>query len=104
VNEQEDLTVIGEASNGKEAIKLAAETAPDIVVMDVNMPDMNGIEATQKIMSNDPNLRIIGLSLHNHGNVTESMLQAGASAYLSKNEAFETLCATIRSEAALTKG
>lgn len=103
VDEQDDLMVIAEASNGEEAVKLAHETSPDIVVMDVNMPVMNGIDATQKIMSEMTDLRVIGLSLHSHKNVVESMRSVGASAYLTKNEAIETLCATIRSEAALAR-
>lgn len=99
VNEQEDLMVIAEASNGKEAIKIARETEPDIVVMDVNMPVMDGIDATQEITKQMPHIRVIALSFHNHRHVIDSMRSAGATAYITKSEAFETLCATIRSEA-----
>lgn len=99
VEEEEDLEVVGEASNGEEAVELARETSPDIIVMDVNMPVMDGITATQEITSAMPGQRVIGLSLHDHERVIESMRSAGAIAYLTKNEAFETLCATIRSEA-----
>lgn len=99
VDAEDDLVVIGEASNGEEAIGLARETMPDIIVMDVNMPVMDGIDATKRISSIMPRVSIIGLSLHNHQEVIDSMRHAGASAYLSKNEAFETLTATIRSEA-----
>lgn len=99
VNEQDDLRVIAEASNGEEAVHLAQEEVPDIIVMDVNMPVMDGITATQEIMAKVSGQRIIGLSLHDHDKVISSMRSAGATAYLTKNEAFETLCATIRSEA-----
>lgn len=103
VDAEDDMTVVAEASNGEGAVELAKETAPDIVVMDVNMPKMNGIDATQEILSTLSDIRIVGLSLHDHQNVVEGMRNAGATAYLTKNEAFETLCATIRSEAKLSR-
>ena len=99
VNEQEDLDVVAEASNGKEALNIAEETNPDIVVMDVNMPVMDGISATQYLKKRMPHVRVIALSFHDQQSVKDSMRNAGATAYLTKNEAFETLCATIRSEA-----
>lgn len=102
VNEEDDLIVIAEASNGEEALKIAEKMSPDIVVMDVNMPVMDGISATQKLTEMMPGVRVIGLSFHDHPKVAENMRSAGASAYLSKNDAFETLSATIRSEASLS--
>lgn len=99
INNQPNLTVIGEASNGEEAIILAEDNVPDVVVMDVNMPVMNGIDATKSIRSIIPTVTIIGLSLHEMPTVKERMLRAGASAYITKNEASDTLCATIRKEA-----
>lgn len=103
IENQNDLVVIGEASTGEEAIKSARETSPDVIVMDVNLPGIDGIEATRKISTEMPNIRIIGLSLHDENGVAEEMRNAGASAYLTKTEAFETLCATIRSEATMAK-
>lgn len=103
VETEEDLVVIGEAADGEEAVELTGRTSPDVVVMDVNMPRMNGMDATKKIISSIEDVRVIGLSLHDHQEVVDSMRNAGASAYLTKNEAFETLCATIRSEAKLAK-
>lgn len=99
VENEDDLTVVAEASDGVEAVELAQEKIPDIIVMDVDMPRMNGISATEKIVSRLPNVRVVALSLHDHQEVINNMRNAGATAYLSKNEAFETLCATIRSEA-----
>lgn len=96
---EEDLAIIAEASDGKEAVRAAKETSPDVIVMDVNMPELNGILATQEIKAALPHVHIIGLSLHDDEDVAREMRNVGASAYLTKSDAFETLCATIRSEA-----
>ena len=104
VEAEDDMLVVAEASDGEEALQLSHEFSPNVIIMDVNMPRMDGIEATQKILSSIPDVRIVGLSLHDHQEVIESMRSAGASAYLTKNEAFETLCATIRSEGKLPDG
>lgn len=103
IEKQDELIIVEEASNGQEAVELAHETTPDVIVMDVNMPVMDGIEATQKIKADMPNVRIIGLSLHDSPEVIEDMRSAGASSYLTKNEAFETLCVTIWEEASASK-
>lgn len=103
VNEQDDMIVVAEASDGFKALKAAEENQPDVIVMDVNMPGLDGINATRKLTERMPQIKVIGLSFHDHKNAAESMRRAGATAYLSKNEAFETLCATIRSEANFTK-
>ncbi|MEX2573756.1 MAG: response regulator [Balneolaceae bacterium] len=98
IEKEADLVVIAEAADGTEAVKFAGELFPDVIVMDVNMPAMDGIEATQLIKKKMPEVYIIGLSLHDDEQVSNEMRKAGASAYLSKTEAFETLCATIRNE------
>lgn len=103
INKQKNLTVIGEASNGEEAIIFVEENFPDIILMDVDMPVMSGVEATKIIISTLPKAKIIGLSLHESPTVKENMHRAGASAYLTKDDAFDTLCATIRKEAASKK-
>ncbi|SHE80272.1 PAS domain S-box-containing protein [Fodinibius roseus] len=99
IEDEDDVVVAGEAGDGGEAVSLSRETAPDIVLMDVNMPKMDGIEATRRITSEMPGIRIIGLSLHDEKRVMEKMRSAGASAYLTKTEAFESLMRTIRAEA-----
>lgn len=98
INEEKDMSVIAEAKNGEEAVKLAAEVDPDIIVMDLNMPKMNGLKATQKIIVQGTKSKIIGLSIHDEISAKEAMLEAGASVYLTKDEAIETLCAAIRGE------
>lgn len=100
---QDDLSIVAEASDGEQAVKLAHEISPDIIIMDINMPVMNGIEATKKITSEIEDIQIIGLSLYKKEEAANNMLGAGASAFLTKDEAFETLSATIRSEAIATK-
>ncbi len=98
IEREEDMIVIAEAKNGVEAVHLAAEIEPHVIVMDVNMPEMNGIAATKKIMDGKPKLRIIGLSIHDKENVEDSLLKAGASVYLTKDDAMATLCTAIRSQ------
>lgn len=96
INAEADLFVVAEASNGREAIKFAREMLPDVIMMDVNMPIMNGIKATKEIVSVHPSTKIIGLSMSNDNDAKQSILNAGACAYLSKSDALESLCETIR--------
>lgn len=99
IEDQDDITVIGEAGNGEEAVRLSQKNSPDIILMDVNMPRMDGIEATKKITSNMPNICIIGISLHDSREIKQHMRNAGASAYLTKSKAYKSLVVTIREEA-----
>jgi signal transduction histidine kinase/CheY-like chemotaxis protein len=96
---QDDLEVVAEAADGKEALDLTRKLRPDIVVMDVNLPVMNGPEATRQIKAEFPAIAVIGLSVHEEDKMAQTMLDAGASAYLSKGGSFETLCHAIRSAA-----
>jgi signal transduction histidine kinase len=91
----DDVIVVGEAGNGAEAVSLAADVRPDIIVMDVNMPTMDGIEATKHIKANQPATVIIGLSVNQSPQVVEAMKLAGASAVVSKEAAPDELHATI---------
>ncbi|MBI5075219.1 MAG: response regulator transcription factor [Nitrospirae bacterium] len=91
-----DITVLGEAEDGREALQLARKLSPDIVVMDIAMPELNGIEATRQILAERPDIRIVALSMHSDKRFVSEMLKAGASAYLLKDCAFEELITAIR--------
>jgi PAS domain S-box-containing protein len=86
-----NMEVVGEASNGKEAVQLALEVRPNVVIMDINMPLMNGLEATRVIKTQCPEITVVGLSMNNDRQVQAAMKAAGASAYLSKDAAPEML-------------
>lgn len=103
IDDQDDIMIIGEAGDGEEAIELSRKTSPDIILMDVNMPKMDGIQATRRITDEMPHIRVIGLSLYDEERVIKNMRSAGASAYLTKAEAFESLVETIRAEASALK-
>ncbi|MEQ8771042.1 MAG: response regulator transcription factor [Phycisphaerales bacterium] len=80
----EHVTVVAEADNGRDGITLASKHAPDVVLMDIAMPDLNGIEATRKILANDPKIAVIALSMHSDARYVTGMLDAGARGYLLK--------------------
>jgi two-component system response regulator NreC len=91
-----DMEVVGEAQNGKETLSVAAQTAPHIVVMDVAMSDLNGIEATRRLKKTSPAIKVIGLSGHPNRSYVAEMLKAGASGYVLKNRAYEDLVRAVR--------
>lgn len=95
IEQQVDMEVAGHAESGRQAIKLAMELKPDIVVMDVSMPDLNGIDASQQILKQVPEAKIIALSIHSHRRYIVGMLRAGASGYLIKDCVFEELLTAI---------
>jgi PAS domain S-box-containing protein len=97
IDEQPDLEVIAEASDGQMAVEIARACSPNVVVMDVNMPTMNGVEATRQIRTIRPDVTVIGLSVLQDQKMADLMAESGASAYLSKSDAFNMLSATIRS-------
>lgn len=95
LEDYQDLSVVGEAANGVEGISMSAESNPDVILMDVNMPEMDGIEATKRIKAAQPGVIVIGLSVNNSAPVMEAMKQAGAAAFVSKDTAGEQLYDTI---------
>ncbi len=96
LEDEDDLEVVGEAANGQQAVALTGRLRPDVVVMDVGMPVMGGIEATERIRADWPEVRVVGLSMHDEGDMAARMLAAGASAYLNKAGPAEALLAAIR--------
>jgi len=96
LEKQRDMEVVAEAENGRTAVRLAAEMAPDVVIMDVTMPNLNGAEATRQILSRTPDIKIIALSMHSDTLFVTEMLKSGASGYLLKDCAFEELTRAIR--------
>jgi DNA-binding NarL/FixJ family response regulator len=84
LEKEEGFAVVGEAGNGRDAILAAAKHAPDIMLIDVSMPDLNGMEATRKIRAVDPKIAIIALSMHSDERYVVGMLDAGAQGYLLK--------------------
>lgn len=94
-----DLEVVGEAANGREAVELAAQLRPDIVLMDVQMPELNGIEATKKMVAANPRIRILVLSMHKEAVYVREILKAGARGYILKDAIDTELLNAIRSVA-----
>lgn len=97
INKQQNMEIIGEAEDGRNAVKLVKELKPDVVVMDISMPDLNGIEATKQILAENPDVKIIGLSIHSDRRFITRMLTAGAKGYLLKDCAFDELALAINS-------
>ena len=99
LDQQPDFKVIAEASNGREAVDLAAELHPEIAVLDIGMPQLNGIEATQQIVSKDPPTQVVILSMHADEGYVLRALKAGARAYILKNSAEADLIRAVRTVA-----
>jgi two-component system, NarL family, response regulator NreC len=93
---QPNLTVVGEAADGREAVTLAAEHHPDVVVMDIAMPNLNGVEAARQIVNHNPQTAVAILSMHNDESYVIRSLKAGARAYLLKDSAEADLIEAIR--------
>lgn len=93
---QPDLLIVGEASDGQQALALAARLQPDVIVMDITLPDMSGIEATRQIKRQFPHLAIVALTIHEDEQYFFEMLQAGASGYVPKRAAPDDLITAIR--------
>lgn len=91
-----EIEVVGEACDGRSALDLVRTLAPDVVVMDVGMPDMNGIEATRCIRSEHPRVKVVALTTYADRRVVHHMLEVGANAYVVKNAAHEELLRAVR--------
>lgn len=99
IEKERDIEVVGEAEDGREAVELVADLSPDVVVMDISMPDLNGIEATRMILDEDTHTRVLALSMHSDRRFAAGIFSAGASGYLLKDCAYEELAEAIRTVA-----
>ena len=96
---QPDMEIVGEAGNGRDAVQLAEELKPDVVVMDVAMPELNGIEATRRLAASTPHTRVVALSMHKDSVYVREILRAGARGYLLKDSPPGDLLSAVRSVA-----
>ncbi len=92
---RQDMEIVGEAADGAAAVKLTEELSPDVVIMDISMPGLNGIEATRLILAGRPGIKVIALSMYSDRTFVSAALKAGASGYLVKECAFEELVRAI---------
>ena len=97
---EDDFKIVGQAGNGREAARLAGELLPDVCLLDVTMPEMNGIEAARQIRRDHPEIRILALSMHAENRFVTEMFQAGANGYVLKMSDFEELAEAVRTVAA----
>lgn len=104
LREEEDMEIVAEAADGQEAVELALAMQPDVILMDVTMPRLNGIEATERILAELPEVRIIGLSMHDDPNLVKRMFEAGVVAYVNKSGTSAELTEVIRAHAGKTVG
>ena len=96
LEKQPDIEVVAEAEDGRNAFELAREMAPSVAVMDITMPNLNGVEATRQIINEFPEVRVIALSIHSNKRFVSDMLRAGARGYILKECLFDELVQAIR--------
>lgn len=99
VNSQADMEVVGEAGDGREAVRLAQELSPDVVLMDVTMPEMNGLNATRQLTQASPLMKVLALTRHSEEAYLQELIRAGASGYVLKQSAPSELLQAVRAVA-----
>ena len=100
LEKQPGMEVVAEAENGRKAVQLARENRPDVVIMDISMPDLNGVDATRQMIKALPEVKVIALSMHSDRRYILGMFRAGASGYMLKDCAFEELATAINTAVA----
>lgn len=95
IEKRTDMEVAGEANSGWEAVRLVRKLTPDLIIMDISMPDLNGIDATRQVLAESPKVRVVALSMHSDKRFVLGMLKSGARGYLLKESAFKELISAI---------
>lgn len=96
LSQESDMEIVAEANDGPSSVELARRYRPDVIIMDISMPGLSGIEATRRIVADLPQTRVIALSMHEKEDMAAAMLNAGARAYLTKGGLVDALLAAIR--------
>ena len=96
LEKEADIQVVGEAGDGRTTVKMSEELLPDLVIIDISMPDLNGIEATHHIIKRNPQIKVIALSMYSDRRLISGIMKAGALGYVIKDSAFEELVQAIR--------
>ena len=103
IEKQPDMVVVAEAENGRSAVRLTRKFSPDVIIMDIHMPEVDGIETTRRIVEEFPGLKVVAFSMHSNRQFVVGAFKAGVSGYLLKDCAFEELVQAIRTVAASRK-
>lgn len=96
LNSHAEFSIVGEAKSGEEAIGLAKEVRPDVILMDINLPGINGIEATEQVLIHSPESKVLGVSFHTQPAYAHALIQKGALGYITKNTSVEEMGEAIR--------